>query len=364
MLRSAAARASGVLFLVCATVVYGSCDDCEATGDCTQAYRGFAAGKYCGRVGGISCCCPMSAQCANSPFDCKCRNLPYPGYPPSSQRNPNDRTGDIIVAVVFFTILLLFLVTNCVIRCQVQKNRRSDSEDTKAPFVSRSTLRHSPVHSPVHTRHSMDTRDQSSTFPAQAQPPSYGAMNQTPFNGIQTSTDMSLARLPAQAVHPTTYTVDSMLPPIPIHGSGHHSLYTTNPPHHPQQHEAASMTPTTLPPIPINGNGHPSMYSTNPPHLAQMQDATFPVYQTTASSQPYQSTSMYGGGNIPLSQSIAPQRPLAAYDMAPTFQAKTVVPKPVVGPFTNGTLQTSYSLGQTAAQASVPSAPPAPTNNY
>ncbi|ETV87859.1 hypothetical protein H257_01289 [Aphanomyces astaci] len=108
-------RLLAAVLLTVLSIVSAACDDCAMSGDCTLAYKDIAPGSYCGRVGGVYCCCPLTMQCAATVFDCRCRNLPYPGYAPP-QNLPMDRNDGLVVAIVMGLVVSLFVGAFCCVR--------------------------------------------------------------------------------------------------------------------------------------------------------------------------------------------------------------------------------------------------------
>ncbi|ETW01014.1 hypothetical protein H310_06650 [Aphanomyces invadans] len=98
-----------LVLLALATIVEADCNSCVYNGECSTAYRG-TPGRSCGVVAGKTCCCPQSAQCATTPYDCRCAAAPAP-YRPN-----NGSTTTIIGTIsslIFFTCLAWCLCRCC-----------------------------------------------------------------------------------------------------------------------------------------------------------------------------------------------------------------------------------------------------------
>ncbi|RHY24867.1 hypothetical protein DYB25_003785 [Aphanomyces astaci] len=97
------------LVLLCfASVVDADCNSCVYNGECSTAYRG-APGRSCGVVAGKTCCCPQNAQCATTPYDCRCAAAPAP-------YRPHNGSGSTIVGSIA-SFLFLICLAWCLCRC-------------------------------------------------------------------------------------------------------------------------------------------------------------------------------------------------------------------------------------------------------
>ncbi|CAH0474550.1 unnamed protein product [Peronospora belbahrii] len=74
------------------SAAFSGCGLCQQTGQCDHAFHG-QPGQFCiGMASGAPCCCPINAQCAAGPYECRCRRVvpshyggdDYHHYPQSS----------------------------------------------------------------------------------------------------------------------------------------------------------------------------------------------------------------------------------------------------------------------------------------
>ncbi|CAI5715184.1 unnamed protein product [Hyaloperonospora brassicae] len=111
------------------SAAFSGCGLCQQTGQCSHAYHG-QPGQFCiGLASGAPCCCPRDAQCAASPYECRCRRaVPYHygGYDDHQLRpsRPSSSSG----GGVFGTVLFIVMVLLCCVCCCYLPARRAQQE--------------------------------------------------------------------------------------------------------------------------------------------------------------------------------------------------------------------------------------------
>ncbi|CAK4877509.1 unnamed protein product [Aphanomyces euteiches] len=328
-------------FFLLATNVLGDCDDCALTGDCTEAYKGAYPGTYCGRVGGVQCCCPVTKQCAATVFDCRCRTSPFPGYAPP--QNPIDRSDNVVVAVVFFSVLFLFCCAYYCVRFHCGPAKKTESTAIHQPpnIQKLASLPQPNVYAkpswqtslPVNGSHAGPGPEFRSQMTWQAEGPLPPVKGTNAYKSQMTWHPSSVSTASHVGQQYTSY--GSV--PRNQHHPGHQLPLTID----------EMQSPTTTPPPP--GYGVPTSYQGAPAYAAQPSFQADPGYgATNAVYQPaYQTLPPYA--TQPSFQAPAPQR----------SPARSPARSPSRSP-ANLSMQAPYPLGQTAYHPSIPSAPPGP----
>lgn len=117
------------------------CGLCQQTGYCDRAFRN-TPGQFClSMESGAPCCCPLGAQCAASPFDCRCRRVASNSYP-NSQPYPAHSTSSSSGSS-FSTVLFILLVLCCICCCWLPAHKRHREREESVHYAQ-------PVHVDTH----------------------------------------------------------------------------------------------------------------------------------------------------------------------------------------------------------------------
>lgn len=121
---------AGVADAVDATLsaALSGCGLCQQTGYCDRAFRN-SPGQFCLALSsGAPCCCPLNAQCAASPFDCRCRRSSASAYPSSYAPYADHSSSS---GSSFGTVLLVLLLLCCICCCWLPaRKRHMEREET------------------------------------------------------------------------------------------------------------------------------------------------------------------------------------------------------------------------------------------
>lgn len=110
------------------------CGLCQQTGYCERAFRN-SPGQFClAMASGAPCCCPEGAQCAASPFDCRCRAAAAYGYPNAQPYAPHAGSSSSSGSS-FSTVLLVLLLLCCVCCCWLPSHKRHREREETVQFA-------------------------------------------------------------------------------------------------------------------------------------------------------------------------------------------------------------------------------------
>ncbi|KAG7381009.1 hypothetical protein PHYPSEUDO_006563 [Phytophthora pseudosyringae] len=95
------------------SAAFSGCGLCQQTGQCDHAFRG-QPGQFCiGMASGAPCCCPRDAQCAASPYECRCRRVAPTYHDGGDGYRPSSHSRGVSGTFVFFALLLVCCVCCC-----------------------------------------------------------------------------------------------------------------------------------------------------------------------------------------------------------------------------------------------------------
>ncbi|RLN56381.1 hypothetical protein BBJ28_00013186 [Nothophytophthora sp. Chile5] len=119
------------------SAAFSGCGLCQQTGQCDHAFRG-QAGQFClGMASGAPCCCPLDAQCAASPYECRCRRVaPSNRYGGGGDYHPSSQSGGSSGTFIFFVLLLLCCVCCCYLPARRAQRAREEQYAYAQPVAS------------------------------------------------------------------------------------------------------------------------------------------------------------------------------------------------------------------------------------
>ncbi|KAH7462033.1 hypothetical protein PRIC1_005892 [Phytophthora ramorum] len=113
------------------SAAFSGCGLCQQTGQCDHAFRG-QPGQFCiGMASGAPCCCPRDAQCAASPYECRCRRVVPTAHYGGDDYHPSSHSSGISSTFVFFALLL----TCCVCCCYLPARRAQQARDEQFAYA-------------------------------------------------------------------------------------------------------------------------------------------------------------------------------------------------------------------------------------
>ncbi|KAF4135283.1 hypothetical protein GN958_ATG15526 [Phytophthora infestans] len=102
------------------------CGLCQQTGQCDHAFRG-QPGQFCvGMASGAPCCCPRDAQCAASPYECRCRRAVPTYHYGGDDYHPSSHSSGVSGTFIFFVLLLLCCVCCCYLPARRAQQEREE----------------------------------------------------------------------------------------------------------------------------------------------------------------------------------------------------------------------------------------------
>ncbi|KAI9914730.1 hypothetical protein PsorP6_007273 [Peronosclerospora sorghi] len=109
---------------------YSGCGLCQETGQCDHAFHG-QPGQFCIQlVSGAPCCCPRYAQCAASPYECRCRRVAPPHHYSDDGYHSRSCSGGWFGTFIFVVMLLL-----CCVCCCYLPKREAQQQDREENVV-------------------------------------------------------------------------------------------------------------------------------------------------------------------------------------------------------------------------------------
>ncbi|KAK1929690.1 hypothetical protein P3T76_014907 [Phytophthora citrophthora] len=107
------------------SAAFSGCGLCQQTGQCDHAFRG-QPGQFCiGLASGAPCCCPRDAQCAASPYECRCRRVVPTYHYGGDDYHPNSHSG-VSGTFIFFVLLLVCCVCCCYLPARRAQQEREE----------------------------------------------------------------------------------------------------------------------------------------------------------------------------------------------------------------------------------------------
>ncbi|KAG1694096.1 hypothetical protein DVH05_022114 [Phytophthora capsici] len=107
------------------SAAFSGCGLCQQTGQCDHAFRG-QPGQFCiGMASGAPCCCPRDAQCAASPYECRCRRVVPTYHYGGDDYHPNSHSG-VSGTFIFFVVLLVCCVCCCYLPARRAQQEREE----------------------------------------------------------------------------------------------------------------------------------------------------------------------------------------------------------------------------------------------
>ncbi|KAE8882305.1 hypothetical protein PF005_g20995 [Phytophthora fragariae] len=108
------------------SAAFSGCGLCQQTGQCDHAFRG-QPGQFCiGLTSGAPCCCPRDAQCAASPYECRCRRVVPSYHYGGDDYHPSSSSGGVSGTLIFFALLLLCCVCCCYLPARRAQQEREE----------------------------------------------------------------------------------------------------------------------------------------------------------------------------------------------------------------------------------------------
>uniref|UniRef100_A0AAV1UME5 Uncharacterized protein n=1 Tax=Peronospora matthiolae TaxID=2874970 RepID=A0AAV1UME5_9STRA len=119
------------------SAAFSGCGLCQQTGQCGHAYHG-QPGQFCiGLASGAPCCCPVDAQCAATPYECRCRRAApyhYGGYDGYHSRSSS--SGGVFSTILFIAMVLLCCVCCCYLPARRAQQEREEQYAYAQPVAS------------------------------------------------------------------------------------------------------------------------------------------------------------------------------------------------------------------------------------
>ncbi|KAG7381451.1 hypothetical protein PHYBOEH_010933 [Phytophthora boehmeriae] len=113
------------------SAAFSGCGLCQQTGQCDHAFRG-QPGQFCiGLATGAPCCCPIDAQCAATPYDCRCRRRAPINHYGGNDYHPNSHSSGVSGTFIFFALLLFC----CVCCCYLPARRAQQAREEQTQFA-------------------------------------------------------------------------------------------------------------------------------------------------------------------------------------------------------------------------------------